>query len=99
MYNLLSRLGPYRSRYSGCSKFLLYAFSFFVPLAGFLIGLALMGNRDAESKRLGLTLLILAIVSTVLGCCVGLTASVLISLLRNVQGLPTARVYLEILQA
>jgi hypothetical protein len=90
MYNLLSRLGPYRSRYSGCSKFLLYAFSFFIPLAGFLIGLVLMGNRDLESKRVGLTLLILAIASTVLGCLAGFTASVLLSLLRNVQGLPTA---------
>lgn len=83
MYNLLSRLGYHRSRYNGCAKFLLYALSFFIPLAGFLIGLALMGNRDPESKRLGLTLLILAIVSTVLGCCVGCTASLLLSPFRE----------------
>ena len=87
MYNLLPQLGYHRSRYSGCAKFLLYVLSFFIPLAGFIMGLAFMGNRDPESKRLGLMLLILAIVSTVLGCCVGCTASLLFAPFRKELGL------------
>ncbi len=84
MYNLLSWFGRYRSRYSGCSIFVLSVFAFFAPPFGFLIGLLLMLNRDEESKRLGLMLLILAIVSTVLGCCLGCVWSSLISRLRDV---------------
>ena len=86
MYNLFPRPVHSRSRYDGCSRFFLYALSFFIPFAGFLIGLVLMANRNLESKRLGLTLLILAIVSTVLGCCLGCAASTLLSLFRDVQG-------------
>ncbi len=61
----------YGQQYSGCVKFLLYALSFLVPLAGIIIAIVFMTRPDPESKGLGRTCLILGIVSIALGCCIG----------------------------
>ena len=76
----------YGSQYSGCFKFFLYALSFFVPLAGLIIGFVYMGRPDPESKRLGQTALILGIVSIVLSCCVGIATPLLILPFLETQG-------------
>ena len=59
----------YGSQYGGCLKFFLYAISFFIPLAGVIIGVIFLSRPDPESKSLGQTCLILGIVSFVLSCC------------------------------
>ena len=59
----------YGSQYSGCLKFILYAISFLIPLAGVIIGVVFLSRPDPESKSLGQTCLILGIVSFVLSCC------------------------------
>ncbi len=56
-------------RYSSGMKILLYIVSFLVPLAGIIIGVIYMGKEDEESKALGKTCLIIAIVAFVLACC------------------------------
>ena len=56
-------------RYSSGMKILLYIASFLVPLAGIIIGVIYMGKEDEESKALGKTCLIIAIVAFVLVCC------------------------------
>jgi hypothetical protein len=56
-------------RYSSGMKILLYVVSFLVPLAGIIIGVIYMGKEDEESKALGKTCLIIAIVAFVLVCC------------------------------
>lgn len=85
MHNLLLQSVRYRPRYSGCSKFVLYAFAFLFPLIGFIVAFMLMANRDLESKRLGLTLLILSVVATALGCWLSCVFSLLLSVLREVR--------------
>ncbi len=81
---------PPQPQYSGCLKFFLYALSFFIPLAGLIIGLIFMFKNDRESKSLGTTCLIIAIVSTVLSCCVGgifaVSSGLLASLLEETGG-------------
>ncbi len=62
----------YGSQYSGCLKFVLYAISFLIPLAGLIVGVIFLSRPDPESKSLGQTCLILGIVSFVLSCCLGL---------------------------
>ncbi len=64
---------PYygQQQYSGCVKFLLYALSLLIPLAGIIIGIVFTTRPDPESKGLGKTCLILGIASIVLGCCIG----------------------------
>ncbi len=59
----------YGSQYSGCLKFFLYAISFFIPLAGLIIGVVFLSRPDPESKSLGQTCLIISIVAFVLSCC------------------------------
>jgi len=59
----------YGSQYSGCLKFILYAISFFIPLAGLIIGVIFLSRPDPESKNLGQTCLIVGIISFVLSCC------------------------------
>lgn len=59
----------YGPRYSGCLKFLLYAVSAFIPLAGFIIAIIFMSKGDPEATGLGKTCLIIAIVMLVIGCC------------------------------
>lgn len=59
----------YGSQYSGCLKFVLYAISFFIPLAGLIIGVIFLSRPDPESKSLGQTCLIVGIISFVLSCC------------------------------
>ncbi len=56
-------------RYSSGMKILLYIVSFLVPVAGIIIGVIYMGKEDEESKALGKTCLIIAIVGFVLVCC------------------------------
>jgi hypothetical protein len=56
-------------RYSSGMKILLYIVSFFIPLAGIIIGVIYMGKEDEESKALGKVCLIIAIVAIVLICC------------------------------
>jgi hypothetical protein len=56
-------------RYSSGMKILLYIVSFLVPVAGIIIGVIYMGKEDEESKALGKTCLIIAIVAFVLVCC------------------------------
>ncbi|TEU19338.1 MAG: hypothetical protein E3J21_04070 [Anaerolineales bacterium] len=56
-------------RYSSGMKILLYIVSFFIPLAGIIIGVIYMGKEDEESKALGKVCLIIAIVAFVLVCC------------------------------
>jgi hypothetical protein len=62
----------YGSQYSGCLKLFLYAISFFIPLAGVIIGVVFLSRADPESKRLGQTCLIISIISFVLSCCLAL---------------------------
>jgi hypothetical protein len=62
----------YGSQYSGCMKLLLYGISFFMPLAGLIIGVIFLSRPDPESKSLGQTCLIIGIVSMVLWCCVSI---------------------------
>ncbi len=61
---------PPPPQYGGCFKFFLYALSFFIPLAGLILGIVYMSKGDPESKGLGTACLIIAIASTVLYCCV-----------------------------
>ena len=61
----------YGPRYSGCLKFILYAVSFFIPIAGLIIGIIFMSKGDPESNALGKACLIISIVAIVIGCCVG----------------------------
>ena len=56
-------------RYSSGMKILLYIVSFLVPVAGIIIGVIYMGKEDEESKALGKTCLIIAIVAFVLYVC------------------------------
>ncbi|MBN1177991.1 MAG: hypothetical protein JXD18_02185 [Anaerolineae bacterium] len=67
----------YGPQYSGCVKFLLYALSFFIPLAGVIIGVIFLSRPDPESKGMGQACLILGIVSFVLTCCLTVAASAL----------------------
>ncbi|MEA3339454.1 MAG: hypothetical protein U9R15_05755, partial [Chloroflexota bacterium] len=62
----------YGSQYSGCLKFILYAISFLIPLAGVIIGVIFLSRPDPESKSMGQTCLILGIVSFVLSCCLAI---------------------------
>jgi hypothetical protein len=62
----------YGPQYSGCTKFLLYVLSLWIPIAGVIVGLIFMGRPDPESKRLGQTCLILGIVSFVITCCLAI---------------------------
>lgn len=59
----------YGSRYSGCLKFLFYALSCTIPVVGFILALIYAMRPDPESKRLGQTCLVLAIISTLIYCC------------------------------
>jgi hypothetical protein len=64
------------SQYSGCMKFFLYVLSFAIPLVGIILGFVYMSRPDPESKRLGQACLIIAIVGTILICCISVVASV-----------------------
>jgi hypothetical protein len=64
----------YGPRYSGCFRFFLYAVSFFIPVAGLIIGLIFMARPDPESKGLGRTCLIIGVISIVLSCCATIVA-------------------------
>lgn len=61
---------PPQPQYSGCLKFVLYALSFLIPLVGLIVGIVFMSKGDPESKGLGTACLIIAIISTILYCCV-----------------------------
>ncbi len=63
--------GYYGSQYSGCLKIFLYLLSFFIPLAGVIIGVVFMSRPDPESKQMGQTCLILGVVSIFISCCLG----------------------------
>ena len=62
---------PPQPQYSGCLKFFLYALSFCIPLAGVILGIVYLSKGDPESKGLGTACLVIAIVTTILSCCVG----------------------------
>jgi len=62
---------PPPPQYGGCLKFFLYGFSLFIPLAGFILGAVYISKGDPESKSLGRACLIIAVVSTLLACCLG----------------------------
>lgn len=66
----------YGPRYSGCLKFILYAASFFIPIAGIIIAVIFMSKGDPESNSLGKTCLIISIAMIVVGCCLGLAFGV-----------------------
>lgn len=68
---------PPPPQYSGCLKFFLYGLSFFIPLAGFILGIVFFVKGDPESKSLGTACLISAVISTVLYCCIVVGFSVL----------------------
>jgi len=72
---------PPPPQYSGCLKFFLYVLSFAIPLAGLILGLVYMSKGDPESKSLGTACLIIAIVSTILYCCVVVGFTVLPSII------------------
>ena len=61
----------YGPRYSGCLKFILYAVSFLIPIAGVIIAVVFMSKGDPESSSLGKTCLIISIATFVVGCCLG----------------------------
>jgi hypothetical protein len=61
----------YGPRYSGCLKFILYAVSFLIPIAGVIIAVIFMSKGDPESNSLGKTCLTISIASFVVGCCLG----------------------------
>jgi hypothetical protein len=63
------------------TKILFYVLSFFIPLAGIIIGIIYMGRPDEESKQLGRTCLYIAIAVIVLGCLCGVLGSVVPALL------------------
>ena len=77
----------YGPRYSGCLKFILYAVSAFIPLAGFVIAIIFMSKGDPEATSLGKTCLIIAIAMLVIGCCVsvvlGLSSGFLAALMEG----------------
>ena len=76
-----------QQQYSGCLKVLLYIVSFTIPLAGLIVGLVFISRPDPESKRLGQTCMILAILSIVVWCCgsliLGAASGVLAGLLES----------------
>lgn len=67
---------PPQPQYSGCLKFFLYGLSFFVPLAGLILGIVFLAKGDPESKSLGTACLIIAVVAVVVGCCLGLFGAI-----------------------
>jgi len=75
----------YGPRYSGCLKFILYAVSVLIPIAGIIIAIVFMSKGDPESTGLGKACLIISIVVIVIGCCVGAVLGVLPALLQGIQ--------------
>ena len=73
-------------QYGGCQKILFYLLSFFIPIVGIILGIVYMSKPDPESKSLGRTCLILAIVAIVLGCCIGTGFGVLPLFLEGMEG-------------
>ena len=66
----------YGPRYSGCLKFILYAVSAFIPLAGFVIAIIFMSKGDPEATSLGKTCLIIAIAMLVISCCLSVVLGI-----------------------
>ena len=60
-----------QQQYSGCLKAFLYILSFFIPIAGVIIGIVFISRPDPESKSLGNACLIVGIASVVIWCCLG----------------------------
>ncbi|WP_077213460.1 hypothetical protein [Bacillus dakarensis] len=60
---------------SGGVKVLLYLLSFFVPVAGIILGIVWMNDADMEKKQIGKTCLIVGIVAIVLSCVCWFAAS------------------------
>lgn len=64
-------------RMSGGVRVLLYLLSFFIPVAGIVLGIVWMNDSDTEKKKIGKTCLIISIVAIVLSCVCWFAASAL----------------------
>jgi uncharacterized membrane protein HdeD (DUF308 family) len=53
---------------SGGMRVLLYILSFFIPVAGIIVGIIWLNDSDEEKKEIGKVCLIIGIASMLIGC-------------------------------
>jgi hypothetical protein len=68
------------------TKILFYVLSFFIPIAGIIIGVIYMQRPDEASKQLGRTCLYIGIAAIVLACLCGILGSVVPALIGGGMG-------------